>query len=110
MVDQPLFMLTAQEFIGYVVFVIILFLYEVIEGIKMKQQKQNQMAVNSAEAAENPLLNEPLTFGLILRGLPREIQELKDFLDQSSLVIIYKATSYGHLYIVSHKEGSNGKI
>lgn len=70
----------------------------------MKQQKQKNMAVDTAEAAENTLLDEPLTFGLILRGLPGEIQELKDFLEKSSLVLIYKATSYGHLYIVSHKE------
>lgn len=72
----------------------------------MKQQKQNQkyMAVDTAKAAENPLLNEPLIFGSIVRGLPKEIQELKDFLEQSSLVLIYKTTSYGHLYIVQHKE------
>ena len=77
--------------------------------MKQKQQNQKYMAVNTAKAAENPLLNEPLTFGVILRGLPREIQELKDFLEQSSLILIYKTTSYGHLYIVQHKEDSNDK-
>jgi len=75
----------------------------------MEQQKKqkNFMAVNSAEAVENPLLNEPLTFGVILRGLPGEIQELKDFLEQSPLTIIYKHISYGKLYIT--QEGLNDK-
>ncbi len=73
----------------------------------MNNKNQNHMAVNSAEAVENPLLNEPLTFGIVLRGLPEEIQELKDFLEQSSLTVIYKHISYGKLFIT--QEDLNAK-
>jgi len=73
----------------------------------MKNNQTNNMAVNTAKADENPLLNEPLTFGIVLRGLPKEIQELKDFLEQSSLTVVYKHLTYGKLYIT--QEGLNGK-
>ena len=63
--------------------------------------KNNQS--NKNKAVENPLLDEPLTFGLILRGLPEEIQELKDFLEESSLTVVYKHLSYGKLFITQEE-------
>lgn len=73
----------------------------------MNNKNKNNMAVNSAEDVDNPLLNEPLTFGIILRGLPSEIQELKDFLAQSPLTIIYKHITYGKLYISERNNHDN---
>ena len=71
--------------------------------------KNKKITVNTDDAAGIPFLNEPLTFGLILRGLPKEIQTLNDFLDQSPLTIVYKHVTYGKLYISDHKGGLNGK-
>jgi len=75
----------------------------------MNQKEEKSKAVDTAEAVKSPLFDEPLTFGIVLRGLPQEIQELKDFLEQSSLTIIYKHISYGKLFITTNKEGLNDK-
>lgn len=76
--------------------------------MNQQQQKSKAVNINTAEAAEKIVLDEPLTFGLILRGLPQEIQELKNFLGQSPLTIIYKQVSYGKLFITT-KEDLNDK-
>ena len=47
------------------------------------------------------LLDEPLTIALVLRGNAETIQELKSFISQSDLELIYKTLGYGHLYITS---------
>jgi len=62
------------------------------------------MVVNSTKAANNTLLNEPVTHGIILRGLPKDVQKLNDFLEQSSLTVIYKRTTYGKLFITDQEE------
>ena len=77
--------------------------------VKLKMNNKKNMAVNTANATEIPLLNEPLTFALVLRGLPKEIQALKVFLEQSPLTVVYKHISYGKLYISDHKGVLNGK-
>jgi len=65
---------------------------------------KNNMVVNSTEAASNTLLNEPVIHGIILRGLPKDVRKLNDFLEQSSLVVIYKRTTYGKLFITDQEE------
>ncbi|EMR73728.1 hypothetical protein MBGDN05_00822 [Thermoplasmatales archaeon SCGC AB-539-N05] len=77
--------------------------------MNQQQKKSKAVNINTAEATENPLLDEPLTFGLILRGLPQEIQELKDFLGQSPLSIIYKQVSYGKLFITTREDLNDKK-
>jgi len=72
-------------------------------------KNKNNMAVNTADATKTPLLDEPLTFGLILRGMPEEIQEMKNFLEQSQLTVVYKHISYAKLYISDHRGCLNGE-
>jgi len=57
---------------------------------------------------DTPLKNDPLTMGIVLRGLPNDIQLLLEYIEKSNLTIVYKNISYGKLYI-SDKEESNDK-
>ncbi len=72
----------------------------------MNQQK-NKKEIFEADDQQKEnigLLDEPLTIALVLRGSAEDIQELKSFLSQSDLKLIYKTVSYGKLYITSKEE------
>lgn len=80
------------------------------------EQKQKSKDIGAlkkgAEAGDFPIniiSNEPLILGIVLRGIPQDIQKLKIFLETSSLTIVYKTLSYGHLYITSEPGGKHVK-
>jgi len=64
----------------------------------------NNENISKIDAVETPLKNEPLTYGVVVRGIPEHIQGLLDFLEHSDLKTIYKHASYGKMYITDTKE------
>jgi hypothetical protein len=57
----------------------------------------------------NAFLNEPLTFAIVLRGSPKDVQYLKELLETTGLQIIYKTISYGELFIVKERPKNGDK-
>lgn len=70
----------------------------------MNQQQEKNNIEKSDASDELGFLDEPLTIALVLKGSAEAIQELKSFLTQSELKLIYKTVSFGHLYITTKEE------
>lgn len=71
---------------------------------QQKKQKADEKQQEITNDFSNSILDEPLTIALVLRGTAEDIQELKTYLEQSDLQLIYKTVSYGKLYIIDKKE------
>jgi len=81
--------------------------------MKQEQKSKNSGALekgaDAGDFSTNIISDEALVLGLVLRGIPPDIQKLKSYLEKSSLTLIYKTLSYGHLYITTKPGGEHVK-
>jgi len=67
-----------------------------MEGEKMENNKPNKIKTS--------LEKTPVTYGIVLRGLPADLQELLEYIEQSKIAKIYEHASYGKLYVLERED------